>query len=148
MVVIGYGVQQKKVVTGAISTLEPEDITSTPVVRADQAMQGRAAGVVVTNMSGQPGEEPTVRIRGAGTTRDAAPLYVVDGFVVGSIDYLNPGDIESMDILKDAASAAIYGARAGNGVVLITTKSGSRKNGRNLFWLLWNTKRDQRTRYA
>ncbi|MCB2209101.1 MAG: TonB-dependent receptor [Bacteroidetes bacterium] len=124
VVVIGYGVQQKKVVTGAISTLETEDITSTPVLRADQAMQGRAAGVQVTNMSGQPGEEPTVRIRGAGTTRDAAPLYVVDGFVVGSIDYLNPGDIESMDILKDAASAAIYGARAGNGVVLITTKSG------------------------
>lgn len=124
VVVIGYGVQQKKVVTGAISTLDTEEITSTPVVRADQAMQGRAAGVVVTNMSGQPGEEPTVRIRGAGTTRDAAPLYVVDGFVVGSIDYLNPGDIESMDILKDAASAAIYGARAGNGVVLITTKSG------------------------
>jgi len=87
-------------------------------------MQGRTAGVQVTQLSGQPGEAPTVRIRGAGTTGNSDPLYVVDGMVVGGIDYLNPGDIESMDVLKDAASAAIYGARAANGVVLITTKGG------------------------
>ncbi len=85
-------------------------------------MQGRTAGVQVTNLSGQPGEAPTVRIRGAGTTGDADPLYVVDGMVVGGIEYLNPGDIESIDVLKDAGSAAIYGTAAANGVVLITTK--------------------------
>jgi TonB-dependent starch-binding outer membrane protein SusC len=88
-------------------------------------MQGRTAGVQVTHLSGQPGEAPTVRIRGAGTTGNAEPLYIVDGMAVQSIDYLNPGDIESIDVLKDAASAAIYGARAANGVVLITTKGGS-----------------------
>lgn len=123
-VVVGYGTQQKKVVTGAIASVDSEEITATPILRIEQAMQGRAAGVQVTNLSGQPGEAPTVRIRGAGTTGNAEPLYVVDGMVVSGIDYLNPGDIESIDVLKDAASAAIYGARAANGVVLITTKSG------------------------
>lgn len=124
VVVIGYGTQKKKVVTGAIATVKSEEITSIPVLRAEQAMQGRTAGVQVTQLSGQPGEAPTVRIRGIGTTGDADPLYVVDGIVVGNIDYLNPGDIESMDVLKDAASAAIYGAQSANGVVLITTKKG------------------------
>ncbi len=124
VVVIGYGTQKKKVVTGAISSVNSEQISSVPVLRAEQAMQGRTAGVQVTQMSGQPGEAPTVRIRGAGTTGDADPLYIVDGMTVGGIDYLNPGDIESIDVLKDAASAAIYGARAANGVVLITTKGG------------------------
>ncbi|MBW6459359.1 MAG: TonB-dependent receptor [Bacteroidales bacterium] len=124
VVVIGYGTQQKKVVTGAISSVSEEEITRTPILRAEQAMQGRTAGVQVTNLSGQPGEAPTVRIRGTGTTGDSDPLYIVDGMAVGGIEYLNPGDIESIDVLKDAASAAIYGARAANGVVLITTKSG------------------------
>jgi len=123
-VVIGYGSQQKKVVTGAIASVDAEEITSTPILRIEQAMQGRTAGVQVTNLSGQPGEAPTVRIRGAGTTGNADPLYIVDGMPVSGIDYLNPGDIESIDVLKDAASAAIYGARAANGVVLITTKRG------------------------
>jgi TonB-dependent starch-binding outer membrane protein SusC len=125
IVVIGYGTQKKRVVTGAISTVSADDIAATPTLRIDQAMQGRTAGVQVTNLSGQPGEAPTVRIRGAGTTGNAEPLYIVDGMAVQSIDYLNPGDIESIDVLKDAASAAIYGARAANGVVLITTKGGS-----------------------
>lgn len=124
IVVIGYGTQKKKVVTGSIATVSAEEISSTPVLRVEQAMQGRTAGVQVTQLSGQPGEAPTVRIRGAGTTGNASPLYIVDGMAVGGIDYLNPGDIESIDVLKDAASAAIYGARAANGVVLITTKSG------------------------
>lgn len=124
IVVIGYGTQKKKVVTGSIATVDAEKITETPVLRVEQALQGRTAGVQVTNLSGQPGEAPTIRIRGAGTTGNADPLYVVDGMVVEGIDYLNPGDIESVDVLKDAASAAIYGARAANGVVLITTKSG------------------------
>lgn len=126
VVVIGYGRQKKKVVTGAISSVSSKEITSTPILRAEQAMQGRTAGVQVTNLSGQPGDPPTVRIRGAGTTGNANPLYIVDGMAVGTIDYLNPGDIESIDVLKDAASAAIYGARAANGVVLITTKSGTK----------------------
>ncbi len=124
IVVIGYGTQKKKVVTGAIASVGAEEITATPALRVEQALQGRTAGVQVTNQSGQPGEAPTIRIRGAGTTGNADPLYVVDGMVVGGIDYLNPGDIESVDVLKDAASAAIYGARAANGVVLITTKKG------------------------
>lgn len=132
IVVIGYGTQKKKVVTGAIASVSADEISSTPILRLDQAMQGRTAGVLITNLSGQPGEAPTVRIRGAGTTGNAQPLYIVDGMPineiivddkpVSGIDYLNPGDIESIDVLKDAASAAIYGARAANGVVLITTK--------------------------
>lgn len=126
VVVIGYGTQKKKVVTGAIASVSNEEITSTPIHRIEQAMQGRTAGVQVTNLSGQPGEAPTVRVRGAGTTGNAEPLYIVDGMAVGGIDFLNPGDIESMDVLKDAASAAIYGARAANGVILITTKSGKK----------------------
>lgn len=124
LVVIGYGTQKKKVVTGSISTVNSKDLTSTPILRVDQALQGRASGVQVTNLSGQPGEAPTIRIRGTGTTGDASPLIVVDGLVVGGIDYLNSGDIESIDVLKDAASASIYGSRAANGVILITTKSG------------------------
>ena len=125
LVVIGYGTQKKKVATGAIASVGSEEITSTPVLRAEQAMQGRTAGVQVTNLSGQPGEAPTIRVRGVGTTGDSRPLYVVDGMVIeGGIDFLNPGDIESIDVLKDAASAAIYGARAANGVILITTKGG------------------------
>lgn len=129
VVVIGYGTQKKKVVTGAIASVNASEISAMPNLRAEQALQGRTAGVQVTNLSGQPGEAPTVRIRGAGTTGNADPLYIVDGMPVGGIDYLNPGDIESIDVLKDAASAAIYGARAANGVVLITTKSGKPATG-------------------
>ncbi len=126
IVVIGYGTQKKKVVTGAIVNVKSEEIQSTPVLRVEQAMQGRTAGVQVTNLSGQPGEAPTIRIRGAGTTGNSDPLYIVDGMAIGGIDYLNPGDIESIEVLKDAASAAIYGARAANGVILITTKTGTK----------------------
>jgi len=124
LVVVGYGEKKKSVVTGSIASVTAEEITQTPVLRVEQALQGRTAGVQVTSNSGQPGDPMTVRIRGAGTTGNADPLYVVDGLPVGGIDYLNPGDIESIEVLKDAASAAIYGARAANGVVLITTKGG------------------------
>jgi len=124
VIVIGYGRQKKKVVTGATSTVTAEEIGSTPVLRVEQALQGRTPGVQVTSNSGQPGDAPTVRIRGIGTTGNSNPLYIVDGIAVTGIDYLNPGDIESMHVLKDAASAAIYGARAANGVVLITTNAG------------------------
>jgi len=126
VVVVGYGRQKKKVVTGAISSINNDDITETPTLRVEQALQGRTAGVQVTSQSGQPGDEPTVRVRGVGTTGNSRPLYIVDGLAVGGIDYLNPGDIETIDVLKDAASAAIYGARAANGVVLITTRKGSK----------------------
>jgi len=125
IVVVGYGRQKKRLVTGAISRVSEEDIKATPILRVEQALQGRTPGVQVAATSGQPGDEPSVRIRGVGTTKDAKPLYVVDGLAVSGIDYLNPGDIESMDVLKDAASAAIYGSRAANGVILITTKTGS-----------------------
>lgn len=129
VVVIGYGTQKKKVVTGSISDIDSEEISSGKVLRAEEAIQGRAAGVQVTSLSGQPGEAPTVRIRGIGTTGNSNPLYVVDGMPVDNIDFLNPGDIESIDVLKDAASSAIYGARAANGVVLITTKKGTKGSG-------------------
>ena len=87
VVVIGYGSQPKRVVTGAISRVSSEEITATPILRVEQALQGRVAGVMVTNLSGQPGEPPTVRIRGAGTTGDAAPLFIVDGMAVGGIEF-------------------------------------------------------------
>lgn len=124
IVVVGYGTQKKKVVTGAIASVKSEEIEKMPILRIEQALQGRTAGVQVTNQSGQPGESPSIRIRGVGTTGNSEPLYVIDGMVRGGLDQINPGDIESMEVLKDAASAAIYGARAANGVVLITTKSG------------------------
>ncbi len=127
VIVIGYGIQKKKVNTGAISSISSEEISSTSVVSADQALQGRAAGVQVLNQSGQPGERPSIRIRGVGTNGNSDPLILVDGIQVLSIDNINPADIESMEVLKDAASASIYGARAANGVILITTKSGSTK---------------------
>lgn len=129
VVVIGYGVQKKKVLTGSIESVSSEEITSTPVVTVDQALQGRAAGVQLLNQSGQPGERPSIRIRGIGTDGNADPLILVDGIAVASIDNLNPADIKSMEVLKDAASTSIYGARAANGVILITTKSGN-KEGR------------------
>ena len=125
VVVIGYGIQKKKVITGSIVSVSSEEISKTPIARIDQALQGRASGVQVLNQSGQPGEQGGVKIRGIGTDYNAEPLYLVDGITVQSIDNLNPGDVASMEILKDAASASIYGARAANGVVLITTKTGS-----------------------
>lgn len=126
VIVIGYGRQKKKVVTGAVARVTDEEINKAPILRVEQALQGRTAGVQVVNQSGQPGDEPTVRVRGIGTTGNAKPLYIVDGLAVGGIDYLNPGDIETIDVLKDAASAAIYGSRAANGVILITTKGGQK----------------------
>lgn len=130
-VVIGFGTQKRSSVTGAISTVNEDEITQTPVLRVEQALQGRVSGVQITNQSGQPGDAPTITIRGVGTNGNPNPIYIVDGIQVDAIDYLNPDDIKSIDILKDAASTAIYGARGGNGVVLITTKSGNQR-GANL----------------
>ncbi|PLX25504.1 MAG: hypothetical protein C0599_00440 [Salinivirgaceae bacterium] len=125
VVVVGYGVQKKSLVTGAISKVNAEDL-ETQQVRVEQALQGKTAGVHIMQESGSPGGGITMRIRGTSSNRDSNPLFIVDGMRTGSIEYLNPNDIESIEILKDGASAAIYGSAAGNGVVLITTKSGKK----------------------
>jgi TonB-dependent starch-binding outer membrane protein SusC len=125
VVVVGYGVQKKSVVTAAIAKVGSEDLAGKSPVRVDNALKGLAAGVNVTSSSGQPGASPKVRIRGTGTINNSDPLYIVDGMPIeGGLDYLNPSDIESIEVLKDAASGAIYGARAANGVILVTTKKG------------------------
>lgn len=123
IVVVGYGTQKKAVVTGAISSIKAEDITALPVLSAQEALQGRAAGVTVIN-NGSPGSDPTVRIRGLSTINNNNPLYVIDGVPAGGINEINPADIESIEVLKDAATAAIYGSRGANGVIMITTKKG------------------------
>lgn len=130
VVVVGYGVQKKSVVTAAIAKVSTEDLAGKSPVRVDNALKGLAAGVNVTSSSGQPGASPKVRIRGTGTINNSDPLYIVDGMPIeGGLDYLNPSDIESIEVLKDAASGAIYGARAANGVVLVTTKKGKMGQG-------------------
>lgn len=123
VVVVGYGVQKKKLVTGATVQVKGESIAKLNTNNPLQAMQGQTPGVNIASTSGQPGADMKVTIRGLGTVGNAQPLYLIDG-VGGDISTLNPADIESIDVLKDAASAAIYGAQAANGVVLITTKSG------------------------
>ena len=123
VVVVGYGVQKKKLVTGATVQVKGDDIAALNTTSPLQAMQGLTPGVSITSTSGQPGADMKVTVRGLGTTGDASPLYLIDG-IGGDITTLNPADIESIDVLKDAASAAIYGAQAANGVILITTKSG------------------------
>lgn len=125
VVVIGYGTQKKKLTTGATVSVKGEDLQKMNTTYALQAMQGQAAGVNITSSSGQPGGGFKVNIRGVGTIGNANPLYVVDGVITNDITYLNNSDIASVDILKDAASCAIYGINGANGVVLITTRSGS-----------------------
>ena len=125
LVVVGYGVQKKSVVTAAISRVTAEELNTNRPSRVEDALKGKVSGVQITQSSGQPGSDSKVRIRGIGTVNNSEPLYIVDGMEVGGgINYLNPVDIQSIEILKDAASAAIYGARGANGVVLVTTKSG------------------------
>src|SRR5579872_4151917 len=130
VVVVGYGVQKSKAITGATAHVKGEDLAKLNTTNALQALQGQAAGVNITSTSGQPGGGFKVNIRGAGTIGNANPLYVVDGVITSDITYLNPADIAAVDILKDAASAAIYGINGANGVVLITTKSG-KMGGKN-----------------
>lgn len=125
IVVVGYGTQKKSSVTGAVSTVSSKDLKALPVVSLTQAMQGRVPGVQVTNNS-SPGTEPIIRIRGVGSVSlNPNPLYVIDGIPAGGINNIDPKDIESLEVLKDASSAAIYGSRAANGVILITTKKGA-----------------------
>jgi TonB-linked SusC/RagA family outer membrane protein len=126
--VVGYGTQKKSVITGSIAKISAEDLEKSADLRVEQAIQGKAAGVMVMNNSGQPGDNLTVRIRGVGTYRDADPLYIVDGLPLtrDAMDYLNSSDIASIEVLKDASASAIYGTRGANGVIIITTKQGKK----------------------
>ncbi len=132
VVVVGYGTQRKTDVTGALTSISPKEFAQQPVTRIDQVLQARAAGVQVTQAGGAPGGEARVRIRGANSVLgNNDPLYVVDGFVGADFTTVNPNDIESIQVLKDAASTSIYGSRGANGVVIITTKKGT-KGGFNV----------------
>lgn len=131
VVVVGYGIQKKSDLTGSVASVKSDDIKNLATTDAAAALQGKAAGIQILNSSGAPGEGAAIRIRGYSSNSDQlGPLLIVDGLQVDNIQYLDPSMIESMEVLKDAASAAIYGAQAGNGVVLITTKTGSSANGR------------------
>ncbi|PXY39736.1 TonB-dependent receptor [Flavobacterium cheongpyeongense] len=127
-VVIAYGSQKKDKVTGAISTVNSKDIVAVPITNAESALQGRAAGVTVI-AGGSPGSNPTVLIRGLGTLNNNAPLYVIDGVTASNLSGLSPNDIESMSVLKDASTTALYGSQAFNGVIVVTTKKGKKGAG-------------------
>lgn len=127
IVVVGYGTQQKSDVTGAVSTVSVDEVKKIPTSNLQDALQGQVAGVQITPVSGAPGEEqPNVRIRGVGTLNNASPIYVVDGLILDDISFLNPNDIESVQVLKDASATAIYGVRGANGVIIVTTNQGTR----------------------
>ena len=130
VVVVGYGVQKKSSVTGAISQVKAEDMQNRTITSAAQALQGKTAGVQLISTSSAPGSSPTIRVRGYSSNVSSDPLYVVDGVRTTDISGIDPNDIASMEVLKDAASAAIYGAEAGNGVILITTKKGKAGQGK------------------
>jgi len=125
VVVVGYGAKKKSLVTGAISSIDSEDIKSVSNQRVEQVLQGRTSGVTVSSSSGSPGSGAQIRIRGNGSTGNADPLFIVDGMKVSTIDNIAPSDIANMEVLKDASSAAIYGTEGANGVIIITTKKGN-----------------------
>ncbi|MBC7507153.1 MAG: TonB-dependent receptor plug domain-containing protein, partial [Ferruginibacter sp.] len=125
VVVIGYGTARKKDLTGAVANIKGDDLKAVSVADASSLLQGKAAGVIVQNSGGAPGQAPAIVIRGSGTFGNDQPLYVIDGMIASSMAFVNPNDIASIDILKDASAAAIYGSRAANGVVLVTTKTGT-----------------------
>lgn len=126
VVVVGYGTQKKSVVTGAISSVKAKDLENLPITRIEQSLQGRASGVFIASNAGQPGTNSTIRVRGITSMNNNEPLWVIDGVIVdaGGIGFLNQSDIESIEVLKDAASQAIYGSRSATGVILVTTKKG------------------------
>jgi TonB-linked SusC/RagA family outer membrane protein len=126
LVVVGYGTQEKRDLTGSISSVSGEDVNDIPTSSLQEALQGKVAGLQVTPSSGQPGSQPIVRIRGTGTLNDASPLYVVDGLLTDDIGYVSPENVESVEVLKDASATAIYGSRGANGVIIITTTRGER----------------------
>lgn len=132
VVVVGYGAQSRATVTGAVSTVDSEEISALPVTNAESALQGRAPGLTVVN-GGVPGSNPLVLIRGLGTFGNNSPLFVIDGVIVGNLSGISPSDIENVSVLKDASTTAIYGARGSNGVVLVTTKKGKKGKGQLSF---------------
>lgn len=129
LVVIGYGTQRKADLTGSVANVDATKLNTQSNANIGQALQGKIAGVDIVSQGGQPGSGSRIMVRGIGTLNNASPLYIVDGMYMSSIDHINPSDIQSIDVLKDASSAAIYGSRAANGVVIITTKSGSNTEG-------------------
>jgi TonB-linked SusC/RagA family outer membrane protein len=124
LVVVGYGIQKKSDLTGAVSTVKGEDIARVTTSSVEQALQGKVSGVYVSPTSGAPGAGAVIRIRGTGTLNNANPLYVIDGMITYDASIVNPQDVQSIEVLKDASAAAIYGSRGANGVIIITTKSG------------------------
>ncbi len=133
VVVIGYGTVKKSDLTGSVSMVKSSDLTKITSLNPEQALQGKVTGVQVTSTSGAPGAAPELRIRGVGTFNNSSPIFVVDGVIVNDISFLNSNDIASMDILKDASATAIYGSRGANGVIIVTTKSGEKGNGKATF---------------
>ena len=130
VVVIGYGVQKKADLTGSVANINTEKLNTQSNANIGQALQGKIAGVDIVSQGGAPGSGARIMVRGIGTLNNAAPLYIVDGMYMSSIDNINPNDIASIDVLKDASSAAIYGSRAANGVIIVTTKEGSNTEGK------------------
>jgi len=133
VVVIGYGTVKKSDLTGSVATVKSVDLTKITSLNPEQGLQGKVAGVQVTSTSGAPGAIPTLRIRGVGTFGNSSPIFVVDGVILDDISFLNSEDIASMDILKDASATAIYGSRGANGVILVTTKTGQKGEGKAAF---------------
>ena len=133
VVVIGYGTVKKSDLTGSVSTVKSLDLTKITSLNPEQGLQGKVTGVQVTSTSGAPGAVPTLRIRGVGTFNNSSPIFVVDGVILDNISFLNSDDIASMDILKDASATAIYGSRGANGVIIVTTKTGQKGEGKTIF---------------
>ncbi|HKK43244.1 MAG TPA: TonB-dependent receptor, partial [Bacteroidales bacterium] len=133
VVVIGYGTVKKSDLTGAVSMVKSSDLTKITSLNPEQALQGKVTGLQVTSTSGAPGAIPELRVRGVGTFNNSSPIFVVDGVIVNNISFLNTDDIASIDVLKDASATAIYGSRGANGVIIITTKSGQKGNGKATF---------------
>ncbi len=133
IVVIGYGTVKKSDLSGSVSSIKAGDITKITAANPVQSLPGRVSGVQVTSISGTPGKNPVVRIRGVGTFNNAGPIYVVDGVILDDISFLNPDDIASLEVLKDASATAIYGSRGANGVIMVTTKIGQAKEGKTVF---------------
>ena len=138
VVVIGYGVQKKADLTGSVANINTEKLNTQSNANIGQALQGKIAGVDIVSQGGAPGSGTRIMVRGIGTLNNASPLYIVDGMYMNSIDHINPNDIASIDVLKDASSAAIYGSRAANGVIIVTTKEGSNTEGKTIIDLSVN----------
>lgn len=138
VVVIGYGVQKKADLTGSVANINTEKLNTQSNANIGQALQGKIAGVDIVSQGGTPGSGTRIMVRGIGTLNNASPLYIVDGMYMNSIDHINPNDIASIDVLKDASSAAIYGSRAANGVIIVTTKEGSNTEGKPIIDLSVN----------